>query len=110
MGTRLMGRAILLTTSAVAVLLSGGPACAVGQRIEKHFAVKSRPVVVIQNVANGRIEVKSSKNPEVVVIANQTSNKISFDMEQVGDRVDITASLVDASAQPGELDTNLQLT
>jgi DUF4097 and DUF4098 domain-containing protein YvlB len=109
MGTRLMGRAFLLTTSAVAVLLSGGPACAAGQRIEKHFAVKSRPVVVIQNVANGRIEVKSSKNPEVVVIANQTSNKITLDMEQVGDRVDITANIVDPTAQVGELDTNLQL-
>jgi DUF4097 and DUF4098 domain-containing protein YvlB len=110
MGTGLMGRSILLTASAAAILLSGGPAGAAGQRIERHFAVKSRPVVVIQNVANGRIEVKSSKNPEVAVIASQTSNKITLDMEQVGDRIDITANIVDAAAQAGELETSLQLT
>jgi DUF4097 and DUF4098 domain-containing protein YvlB len=111
MGTGLMGRGILLTTSAAAaILLCGGPASAAGQRIERHFVVKSRPVVVIQNVANGRIEVKSSKNPEVAVIAGQTSNKITLDMEQVGDRIDITAHIMDATAQAGELETSLQLT
>src|SRR5207247_261138 len=80
------------------------------QRIERHFPVNGRPVVVIQNVANGRIEVKSSKNPEVVVIANETSNKVGFEMEQAGDRVDVTASILDASAQPLDLETSLQLT
>ncbi len=110
MGTGVMGRSILLTASAAAILLSGGPAGAAGQRIERHFAVKSRPVVVIQNVANGRIEVKSSKNPEVAVIASQTSNKITLDMEQAGDRIDIIANIVDAAAQAGELETSLQLT
>jgi DUF4097 and DUF4098 domain-containing protein YvlB len=110
MGTGLMGRGILLTASSAAILLSGGPANAAGQRIERHFAVKSRPVVVIQNVANGRIEVKSSKNPEVAVIAGQTSNKITLDMEQVGDRIDITAHIMDAAAPAGELETSLQLT
>jgi DUF4097 and DUF4098 domain-containing protein YvlB len=110
MGTGLMGRSILLTVSGAAILFSGGPASAAGLRIERHFAVKSRPVVVIQNVANGRIEVKSSKNPEVAVIANQTSNKITFDMERAGDRIDITANIADAGAQAGELETSLQLT
>jgi DUF4097 and DUF4098 domain-containing protein YvlB len=110
MRTGLMGRGILLTASSAAILLSGGLASAAGQRIERHFAVKSRPVVVIQNVANGRIEVKSSKNSEVAVIAGQTSNKITLDMEQVGDRIDITAHIMDAAAQAGELETSLQLT
>lgn len=109
MGTRL-GSSILLTTSAGVILLFGGPAKAAGQHIERHFPVKTRPVVVIQNVANGRIEVKSSKNPEVAVIANQDSNKTTLDMEQVGDRIDITANIVDASVQAGEPQTNLQLT
>jgi DUF4097 and DUF4098 domain-containing protein YvlB len=79
------------------------------QHTEKHFAVKGRPVVVIQNVANGRIEVKSWKNSEVDVIATQNSNKIAIDMEQVGDRVDVTATILDASAQPLDLETSLQL-
>ena len=110
MGTSLMGRNIVLPLAAVAVFCGGSSAGAATQRTEKHFAVSGRPVVVIQNVANGRIEVKSSKNPEVVIIANQTSGKISFDMEQAGDRIDVTAVLTDTSAQGMELEASLQLT
>ncbi len=55
-----------------------------GQKFEKHFTVKGRPVVSIQNVANGRIEVKSSKTQEVVVTGSQLSNKIGVETEQAG--------------------------
>jgi len=92
------------------LLLAGLPTQAAGQRLERHFAVKGRPVVVIHNVANGRIEVKSWKNAEVDVVANQASNKIGFDVEQAGDRVDVIATILDTSAQPMELEANLQLT
>ena len=110
MGTRSMGRSILLAASVAALLFSATATEAAGQRIERHFAVKNRPVVVIQNVADGRIEVKSSKNPEVVVVANQNSSKVGFDMEQVGDRVDVNASILDPAAQGADLETSLQLT
>lgn len=110
MGTRSMGRSILPAASVVALLFSATATEAAGQRIERHFAVKNRPVVVIQNVADGRIEVKSSKNQEVVVVANQNSNKVGFDMEQVGDRVDVNASILDLAAQSADLETSLQLT
>ena len=96
MSTRSMGRTVTLLLGATVVLGSGTTAMAASQRIEKHFAVTGRPVVVIQNVANGRIEVKSSKSQEVTVIASQNSNKINFDMEQAGDRIDVTATIVDA--------------
>jgi hypothetical protein len=89
-----------------AVFLCSG-ASAAGQHFEKHFAVHNRPVVVIHNVANGRIEVKSWKNAEVDVLASQASDKILFDMEQAGDRIAVTANIRDASAQPRELDTSL---
>jgi DUF4097 and DUF4098 domain-containing protein YvlB len=106
-----MGRGILRAASVAALLFSCTVAsAAAGQRIERHFAVKNRPVVVIQNVANGRIEVKSSKNPEVVVVASQNSNKVGFDMEQVGDRVDVNANILDPAAQSPDLETSLQLT
>src|SRR5260370_23134830 len=101
-------RTMLPVLAAVALLCSG--AAAAGQHFEKHFAVKNRPVVVIHNVANGRIEVKSWKNAEVDVLASQTSDKIGFDMEQAGDRIDVTANILDSSAQPTELAANLQLT
>ena len=94
-----------------ALLVCGLPAhsAANQQHTEKHFAVAARPVVVIHNVANGRIEVKSWKNPEVDVLATQSSDKIGFDMEQAGDRIDVTANVLDVSAQPRELETSLQL-
>jgi DUF4097 and DUF4098 domain-containing protein YvlB len=103
-------RSMLPVLSAAACLCSGLPAVAGGQHLEKHFAVNARPVVVIHNVANGRIEVKSSKNAAVDVVVSQTSDKIGFEMEQAGDRIDVTANILDASAQPRELEASLQLT
>lgn len=110
MRTRSMGRSTTLILGAAAVLGSGTTAIAATQRTEKHFVVNGRPMVVIQNVANGRIEVKSAKTQEVTVIASQNSDRISFDMEKVGDRIDVTANTLDASAQPIDLETSLQLT
>src|SRR5271168_1007335 len=94
-------QSILAVLGAGFLLLSTAPARAAGtgQRIEKQFSVTGRPVVVIHNVANGRIEVKSWKNSEVDVIGTQTSNKIGFEIEQVGDRIDVTANILDAGAQ-----------
>src|SRR5229473_5683555 len=83
---------------------------AAGQKIEKHFTVKGRPVVMIQNVADGRIEVKSWKNSEVVVSASQSSDKIGLDMEQADERIEITANILDPSAQQSDLTENIQLT
>jgi DUF4097 and DUF4098 domain-containing protein YvlB len=84
--------------SSVAPVWANGPV----QHIERQFSVSGRPVVVIHNVANGRIEVKSWKNNEVEVVG--------FDIEQVGDRVDVTANVLDVAAQPLELEADLQLT
>src|SRR6266851_5436834 len=96
----------------VAIFLCSGltAAGAASQHLEKHFAVHTRPVVVIHNVANGRIEVKSWKNAEVDVVASQSSDKIGFDIEQAGDRIDVTANILDTSAQSRELEASLQLT
>ncbi len=103
-------RGILPVVGGVIFLCSGVSVRAAGDHLEKHFAVKGRPVVVIHNVANGRIEVKSSKNPQVDVSASQLSNKIGFQMEQVGDRIDVTANILDSAAHPLELEADLQLT
>src|SRR6266478_9844444 len=79
------------------------------QKIEKHFTVKGRPVVMIQNVADGRIEVKSWKISEVVVSASQSSDKIGLDMEQADDRIDVIANILDTSAPQSQLSENIQL-
>lgn len=77
---------------------------------ERHFSVKGHPVVVLQNIVNGRIEVKSSKNPEVIVSSTSIADKIAIDMEQVGDRIDISASSLSSSPLPHEVEANFQLT
>src|SRR5215469_15833918 len=83
---------------AIAFLLPSAFAQITPRHFEKHFPVKGRPVVILQNVSNGRIEVKSSKNPEVVVAATQASNKIGIEAENAGDRVDVTATVLDPAA------------
>lgn len=100
----------LVSALGAGLLLMPLASFASGQKVERHFAVKGRPVVMIQNVANGRIEVKSWKNPEVVVSASQPSNKVALDMEQADNRIDVTASIMDASAQDADLSENIQLT
>jgi len=81
-----------------------------GQKFEKHFAVKGRPVVSMQNVANGRIEVKAApKTQEVIVTGSQLSNKIGVETEQAGNRIDVTATILDASAPAAELEENFSL-
>ena len=59
---------------------------------EKHFTVSGKPVVTLNNIVNGRIEVRSWKNPEVVVTSSSVPGKVSIEAEQVGDRIDINAS------------------
>jgi DUF4097 and DUF4098 domain-containing protein YvlB len=77
---------------------------------EHHFTVKDHPVVIIDNIVNGRIEVKSWKNSEVVVTSSFVPGKVSVDSEQVGDRIDINAtSLVSTSSEPHEVEANFQL-
>jgi hypothetical protein len=100
----------LLPIFGAGLLMLPAVSFAAGQKIEKHFSVKGRPVVMIQNVANGRIEVKSWKNSEVVVSASQASDKIGLDMEQADERIEITANILDPSAQQSDLTENIQLT
>jgi DUF4097 and DUF4098 domain-containing protein YvlB len=80
------------------------------QQEEHHFTVKDHPVVIINNIVNGRIEVKSWKNSEVVVTTTSVPGKVAIDSEQVGDRIDINAtSLVNTSSEPHEVEANFQL-
>jgi len=105
-----MGRHVLPVLGAAIFLCSAGPAKATGQRVERQFTVQGRPVVMIQAVTSGRIEVKSSKNPQVIVSASRASDKIAIDIEQAGDRIDVTAIILDPSAQPSELESNFLIT
>jgi len=79
------------------------------QQEELHFAVKDRPVVILDNIVNGRIEVKSWKNSEVVVTSTSAPGKVAIEVEQVGDRIDINASSLVPASQPHEVEADFQL-
>ena len=99
----------LLPVFGAGIFLLPATAFGAGQKLEKHFTVKGRPVVSIQNVANGRIEVKSSKTQEVTVIGSQISNKIGVETEQADDRIEVTATILDGNAPAAELEENFSL-
>jgi len=90
---------------AASTAIAGAP-----EHQERHFTVKSRPVVMLQNIVNGRIEVKSSKNSEVIVASTATAEKVAVDVEQVGDRIDISANAMGSGNEPQELQADFQLT
>lgn len=100
--------------------LSAGPALPAGQqdeqrpgqtlRLERHFSVTHRPVITIQNAASGRVEVKSWKNPEVVIKSDRVSNSVSVEMEQADSRIALTSSLIDKPSRPADNETNFEIT
>jgi DUF4097 and DUF4098 domain-containing protein YvlB len=105
-----MGRSILPLLGAGLFFLTATPATGATQHFEKHFPVKGHPVVCIHNIGNGRIEVKSSKISEVIVAGTQASSKVTLETENAGDRIDVSANIVDVTAQPNETEVNFQLT
>ena len=110
MSARTMGRSILPLVGAGLFFLTATPATGATQHFEKHFPVKGHPVVCIHNIGNGRIEVKSSKISEVIVAGTQASSKVTLETENAGDRIDVSANIVDVTAQPNETEVNFQLT
>jgi DUF4097 and DUF4098 domain-containing protein YvlB len=101
----------LLHAVGTAVFLCAGTVVLAGtnDQQERHFNVKEKPVVILDNIVNGRIEVKSWKNPEVVVTSSAVAGKVNIDIEQVGDRIDINASSTEASTGPQDVEANFQL-
>lgn len=94
----------------LALLLGSVAVPARAHRLEKHFTVDTRPVVTVSALVRGRVEVKSWKNPVVVVIGNHASNKLEIDTEQVENRIEVTSHVLDTAAQPAELEANFDIT
>jgi DUF4097 and DUF4098 domain-containing protein YvlB len=101
----------VLSVLGTGLLFSAATAALAGttEQQERHFAVKDRPVVIIDNIVNGRIEVKSWKNSEIVVTSTSVPGKVAIEVEQVGDRIDINASSLVSASQPHEAEANFQL-
>jgi DUF4097 and DUF4098 domain-containing protein YvlB len=110
MNAQTIGRSILPVLGVGVLLWTASPAARATEHFEKHFPVKGHPVVCIHNIGDGRIEVKSSKNQEVVVAGTRSSTKVNLDTENAGDRIDVSANILDGSAQSSDLEVNFQLT
>ncbi len=93
--------------AAALVLALAAPASA--HRIEKHYTVDGRPVVTVHN-ANGRIEVKSWKKSEVVVVGNHSSDKVEVDTEQAGNRIEVNTHVLNENAMPADVQADYTLT
>lgn len=94
----------------LALLLGSAAVPARAHRVEKHFPVDGRPVITLSALVRGRVEVKSWKNPEVVVIGSHASDKLEIDADAVRNRIEITSHVLDSSAQPTELEANFDIT
>lgn len=91
-----------------AVLLPlAAPASA--HRVEKHFAVEPHAVVTVQN-PNGRIEVKSWKKPEVLIVGNHASDKVEVDTEQAGNFITVITHVLTATPQAADLQADYAIT
>jgi len=97
----------MLLLAAALLLPLAAPASA--HRLEKHFFVQGRPVITVRN-AHGRIEVKSWKKPEVVVVGTHSSDKMEVDTEQAGDRIEVLTHVLTEKFMPAELQADYALT
>ncbi len=88
-------------------LLLAAPVSA--HRLEKHFPVQGRPVITVRN-AHGRIQVKSWKKPEVVVVGTHASNKVEVDTEQAGDRIEVFTHVLSENVAPADLQADYEVT
>ena len=99
-----------LGTLAAAALLLPFASTASAHKIEKHFTVNGRPVINVNSSVHGRIEVKSWKNPEVVVVGNHSSDKVEVDTEQAENRIEVTTHILDKTVKAEDVDANYELT
>jgi len=98
-----------LRTAFAAALLGAMALTASAYRIEKHFSVTGRPVVTIHN-ASGRIQVNSWTKPEVMVVADRSSNSVDVDTEQAGSRIEIGTRVLNDSARGADLQVDYRIT
>ena len=82
---------------------------ALAHHVEKRFDVDARPVVIVRN-PSGRIEFRSSKNPEVVVVGDHDSDKVEVDAWKMGNRVEVVTRVLSRDVKPADLQASYTIT
>lgn len=103
-----------LRNSAKLAILAGAFALGVAapaeaHHLEKHFSVRSHPVIILHN-PSGRITVKSWNKPEVQVIAEHSSNLVEVDALQKDNMVDLITHLLSENVSPDDLHADYDVT
>jgi DUF4097 and DUF4098 domain-containing protein YvlB len=104
--THLPGRTLGILSIA-AMLSVATPAWA--HHLEKHFAVRPHPVIIIHN-PSGTITVQSWQRAEVQVMADHASRLVEVDATQKGNLVDMMTHLLSENVSPEDLRADYQIT
>jgi DUF4097 and DUF4098 domain-containing protein YvlB len=88
-------------------ILAASPAQA--DRIEKHFAVQSKPKITVRN-SNGRIQVKAWAKPEVLVAWTSASGRTVVETELAGNRVEVATQFNGDGTSADDSKTDFEIT
>jgi len=88
-------------------MLAASPAHA--DRIEKHFAVQSKPKITVRN-SSGRIQVKAWTKQEVQVAWTSPSGKTVVETEQAGNRIEVAKLMNEDGAAGDDSKTDFEIT
>jgi len=88
-------------------ILAASPAQA--ERIEKHFAVQSKPKITVRN-SNGRILVKAWTKPEVLVAWTSASGRTAVETELAGNRVEVATQFNGDGTSADDSKTDFEIT
>jgi DUF4097 and DUF4098 domain-containing protein YvlB len=88
-------------------MLAASPAHA--DRIEKHFAVQSKPKITVRN-SSGRIQVKAWTKQEVQVAWTSANGKTAVETEQAGNRIEVARLMYEDGAAADDSKTDFEIT
>jgi DUF4097 and DUF4098 domain-containing protein YvlB len=88
-------------------MLAASPAHA--DRIEKHFAVQSKPKITVRN-SSGRIQVKAWTKQEVQVAWTSANGKTAVETEQAGNRIEVARLMYEDGAAVDDSKTDFEIT
>jgi DUF4097 and DUF4098 domain-containing protein YvlB len=97
----------MLAAVLVGLALAAAPARA--DRIEKHFQVQNKPVVIVRN-SSGQIQVKAWNKNEVQVVFTNPSGKSTLDTDQAGNRVEVRTRAISENPSPDALKATYEIT
>jgi DUF4097 and DUF4098 domain-containing protein YvlB len=105
--TRIAVRVSALGAVMAGLILAASPAQA--DRVEKHFAVQSKPKITVRN-SSGRIQVKAWAKNEVLVTWTNKNGKTVVETEEAGNRVEVAARPEEEGISADEGKTDFEIT